>query len=54
MKTNLLKHWALNGAMEELKDGYISENGKLVVHFLQAIHVLERRQADLDAHVSNE
>ncbi|KAG4982694.1 hypothetical protein JHK82_027550 [Glycine max] len=45
---------ALNGAMEELKDGYIYENGKLVVHFLQAIHAAEKRQADLDVHVSNE
>ncbi|KAL5124519.1 hypothetical protein HKD37_02G004902 [Glycine soja] len=45
---------ALNGAMEELKDGYISENGKLVDHFLQAIHAAEKRQADLDAYVSNE
>jgi len=40
--------------MEELKDGYISENGKLVDHFLQAIHAAEKRQADLDAYVSNE
>jgi len=40
--------------MEELKDGYIYENGKLVVHFLQAIHAAEKRQADLDVHVSNE
>ncbi|KAL3004008.1 hypothetical protein AAZX31_08G137700 [Glycine max] len=45
---------ALNGAMEELKDGYISENGKLVLDFLQAIHAAEKRQADLDAHAFNE
>ena len=40
--------------MEELKDGYISENGKLVLDFLQAIHAAEKRQADLDAHAFNE
>ena len=40
--------------MEELKDGYISENGKLVLDFLQAIHAAEKRQADLDARVFSE
>ncbi|KAL5188442.1 MICOS complex subunit MIC60 [Glycine soja] len=45
---------ALSGAMEELKDGYISENGKLVLDFLQAIHAAEKRQADLDARVFSE
>lgn len=45
---------ALSGAMEELKDGYVSEDGKLVLDFLQAIHAAEKRQADLDAHVFNE
>ncbi|CAL0325147.1 unnamed protein product [Lupinus luteus] len=45
---------ALSGAMEELNDGYISRDGKLVLDFLQAIHAAEKRQADLDAHVFNE
>ncbi|KAL2343021.1 hypothetical protein Fmac_004306 [Flemingia macrophylla] len=51
---------ALGGAMEDLKDGYVSkqgyvsEDGKLVLDFLQAIHAAEKRQADLDAHVFNE
>ena len=40
--------------MEELKDGYISKDGKLVIDFLQAIHAAEKRQADLDACVFNE
>lgn len=40
--------------MEELKDGYVSKDGKLVLDFLQAIHAAEKRQADLDAHVFNE
>lgn len=45
---------ALSGAMEELKGGYLSEDGKLVLDFLQAIHAAEKRQADLDTHVFNE
>ncbi|KAE9610278.1 putative mitochondrial inner membrane protein Mitofilin [Lupinus albus] len=45
---------ALSGALEELNDGYISKDGKLVLDFLQAIHAAEKRQADLDAHVFNE
>ncbi|ESW31726.1 hypothetical protein PHAVU_002G262700 [Phaseolus vulgaris] len=45
---------ALSGAMDELKGGYVSEDGKLVFDFLQAIHAAEKRQADLDAHVFNE
>lgn len=40
--------------MEELKDGYVSEDGKLVLDFLQAIHAAEKRQADLDTRVFNE
>ncbi|KAK7247461.1 hypothetical protein RIF29_42344 [Crotalaria pallida] len=44
----------LSGAMEELEDGYISKDGKLVLDFLQAIHAAEKRQADLDARVFNE
>ncbi|TKY60322.1 MICOS complex subunit MIC60 [Spatholobus suberectus] len=44
----------LSGPMEGLKDGYMSEDGKLVLDFLQAIHAAEKRQADLDAHVFNE
>ncbi|KAK7369385.1 hypothetical protein VNO80_11422 [Phaseolus coccineus] len=45
---------ALSGAMDELKGGYVSEDGKLIFDFLQAIHAAEKRQADLDAHVFNE
>ncbi|XP_061345281.1 MICOS complex subunit MIC60, mitochondrial [Gastrolobium bilobum] len=45
---------ALGGAMEELKDGYVSQDGKLVLDFLQAIHAAEKRQADLDARAFNE
>ncbi|KAI4317228.1 hypothetical protein L6164_025117 [Bauhinia variegata] len=45
---------ALSSAMEELKDSYISKDGKLVLDFLQAIHAAEKRQADLDARVFNE
>ncbi|XP_047173871.1 uncharacterized protein LOC124841616 isoform X1 [Vigna umbellata] len=44
----------LSGAMDELRGGYMSEDGKLVFDFLQAIHAAEKRQADLDAHVFNE
>jgi len=40
--------------MDGLKGGYVSEDGKLVLDFLQAIHAAEKRQADLDAHVFNE
>ncbi|XP_014515908.1 uncharacterized protein LOC106773685 isoform X2 [Vigna radiata var. radiata] len=45
---------ALSGAMDELRGGYMSEDGKLVFDFLQAIHAAEKRQADLDARVFNE
>ncbi|XP_057970536.1 MICOS complex subunit MIC60, mitochondrial [Malania oleifera] len=41
-------------AMEDLKDAYISEDGKLVLDFLQTIHAAEKRQSELDAHVFNE
>ncbi|XP_027365668.1 uncharacterized protein LOC113872363 [Abrus precatorius] len=44
----------LIGATGELKDGYLSKDGKLVLDFLQAIHAAEQRQADLDARVFNE
>ncbi|KAL2521594.1 Mitochondrial inner membrane protein Mitofilin [Forsythia ovata] len=36
-------------AIEDVSDGYISKDGKLVLDFLQAIHAAERRQAELDA-----
>ncbi|KAK9096778.1 hypothetical protein Sjap_022275 [Stephania japonica] len=39
---------------EELKNAYISKDGKLVLDFLEAIHEAERRQAELDAHSSSE
>ncbi|XP_060969999.1 MICOS complex subunit MIC60, mitochondrial [Cannabis sativa] len=40
---------ALSNALEELDDGYITKDGKLVLDFLQAIHAAESRQAELDA-----
>ncbi|KAK9163228.1 hypothetical protein Syun_004130 [Stephania yunnanensis] len=39
---------------EELKDAYISKDGKLVLDFLEAIHKAEKRQAELDACISSE
>lgn len=36
-------------AMEELNNGYLSRDGKVVLDFLQAIHAAEQRQAELDA-----
>ncbi|XP_020973067.1 uncharacterized protein LOC107633675 [Arachis ipaensis] len=45
---------ALNGATKGLQGGYISEDGKLILDFIQAIHAAEKRQADLDSHVFNE
>ncbi|XP_022741255.1 uncharacterized protein LOC111292895 isoform X1 [Durio zibethinus] len=41
---------AFGTAIEELNDGYLSKDGKLVLDFLQAIHAAEKRQAELDAH----
>ncbi|KAK8490213.1 hypothetical protein V6N12_011361 [Hibiscus sabdariffa] len=41
---------AFGPAIEELNDGYLSKDGKLVLDFLQAIHAAEKRQAELDAH----
>lgn len=35
--------------MEELNNGYLSKDGKVVLDFLQAIHAAEQRQAELDA-----
>ncbi|KAL9462050.1 hypothetical protein AB3S75_000113 [Citrus x aurantiifolia] len=34
--------------MEELNNGYLSKDGKVVLDFLQAIHAAEQRQAELD------
>ncbi|KAL1364857.1 hypothetical protein HN51_013002 [Arachis hypogaea] len=45
---------ALNGATKGSQGGYISEDGKLILDFIQAIHAAEKRQADLDSHVFNE
>ncbi|KAF5188779.1 Micos complex subunit [Thalictrum thalictroides] len=39
------------GVSEELKDGYVSKDGNLVLDFLEAIHAAEKRQAELDAHI---
>ncbi|XVE86723.1 hypothetical protein DITRI_Ditri18aG0056700 [Diplodiscus trichospermus] len=45
---------AFGNAIEELNDGYLSKDGKLVLDFLQAIHAAEKRQAELDAHAFTE
>ncbi|PIA48025.1 hypothetical protein AQUCO_01400547v1 [Aquilegia coerulea] len=39
------------GVSEELKEGYLSKDGNLVLDFLEAIHAAEKRQAELDAHI---
>ncbi|PON65277.1 Mitochondrial inner membrane protein Mitofilin, partial [Parasponia andersonii] len=44
----------LSNALEELNDGYISKDGKLVLDFIQAIHAAEIRQAELDARLYEE
>ncbi|KAA3462032.1 stress response protein NST1-like isoform X3 [Gossypium australe] len=41
---------AFGTAIEELNEGYLSKDGKLVLDFLQAIHAAEKQQAELDAH----
>ncbi|XP_021275148.1 serine/threonine-protein kinase MRCK beta [Herrania umbratica] len=41
---------AFGTAIEELNEGYLSKDGKLIFDFLQAIHAAEKRQAELDAH----
>ncbi|KAL9160877.1 hypothetical protein ABFS82_08G229400 [Erythranthe guttata] len=40
----------ISPAVEDVHDGYINKDGKLVLDFLQAIHAAEERQAELDAH----
>ena len=50
----LLNHYSLElqaivSAIEELNDGCITKDGKLVLDFLEAIHAAEKRQAELDA-----
>ncbi|XP_012437454.1 MICOS complex subunit MIC60 [Gossypium raimondii] len=40
---------AFGTAVEELNEGYLSKDGKLVLDFLQAIHAAEKQQAELDA-----
>lgn len=34
--------------VEDVHDGYITKDGKLVLDFLQAIHAAEERQAEMD------
>ncbi|CAE6152189.1 unnamed protein product [Arabidopsis arenosa] len=41
----------LPNSTEGLKDGYMTEDGKLVLDFLAAIHAAEKQQAHLDAQV---
>ncbi|XP_011039557.1 PREDICTED: MICOS complex subunit MIC60-like isoform X2 [Populus euphratica] len=45
---------AIVTAIEELNDGYITKDGKLVLDFLEAIHAAEKRQAKLDAFAFSE
>ncbi|KAK4417151.1 hypothetical protein Salat_2540700 [Sesamum alatum] len=40
----------ISSSMEDVYDGFITKDGKLVLDFLQAIHAAEERQAELDAH----
>ncbi|KAJ6737151.1 MICOS COMPLEX SUBUNIT MIC60 [Salix viminalis] len=47
--TEGLGEQAIASAIEELNDGYITKDGKLVLDFLEAIHAAEKRQAELDA-----
>ena len=49
-----LTHQVFDTAIEELNEGYLSKDGKLVLDFLQAIHAAEKRQAELDAHAFTE
>ncbi|XP_042495159.1 MICOS complex subunit MIC60 isoform X1 [Macadamia integrifolia] len=42
------------GVTDDLKNAYISEDGKLVLDFLEAIHAAEKTQAELDARVFTE
>lgn len=51
LKSDSLDGQAFINAIEDLNDGYISKDGKLVLDFLQAIHTAEKRQAELDAQV---
>ncbi|GFP89235.1 micos complex subunit mic60 [Phtheirospermum japonicum] len=39
----------VSSRIEDVNDGYITKDGKLVLDFLQAIHAAEERQAELDA-----
>lgn len=39
----------ISSTIEDVHDGYITKDGKLVLDFLQAIHAAEERQAELDA-----
>ncbi|XP_011005637.1 PREDICTED: MICOS complex subunit MIC60-like isoform X2 [Populus euphratica] len=47
--TEGLGEQAIVSAIEELNEGYLTKDGKLVMDFLEAIHAAEKRQADLDA-----
>ncbi|KAJ6774997.1 MICOS COMPLEX SUBUNIT MIC60 [Salix purpurea] len=47
--TEGLGEQAIASAIEDLNDGYITKDGKLVLDFLEAIHTAEKRQAELDA-----
>ncbi|XP_023634942.1 MICOS complex subunit MIC60 [Capsella rubella] len=42
---------ALPNSVEGMKDGYMTEDGKLVLDFLAAIHAAEKQQAHVDAQV---
>ncbi|GAB4847318.1 hypothetical protein Ancab_026363 [Ancistrocladus abbreviatus] len=42
---------ASSRAIGDRGDAYVSNDGKLILDFLQAIHTAEQRQAELDAHI---
>ncbi|GER48971.1 formation of crista junctions protein 1 [Striga asiatica] len=44
----------ISSGLEDVRDGYITKDGKLILDFLQAIHAAEERQAELDARTYSE
>lgn len=43
-----------SSTIEDVHDGYITKDGKLVLDFLQAIHAAEQRQAEMDTRTFTE
>lgn len=46
--TSSKNHKDASSTIEDVHDGYITKDGKLVLDFLQAIHAAEQRQAEMD------